>query len=304
MLTRRNVLKTMGSAALALAGLGGYAFGYEPRKTIAVRRYAPQLPQWPEGFPVSIAVISDLHIGDPWTPMERLDEAIALTNALQADVIVVLGDFLRTRRRFSQSGNMDEVAARLTGLKAPLGTYFIQGNHDWWMDRQAMTRREGPTFVETALRKAGLNLIENRALRLEKDGRPFWLAGLADQIAFMHVGGGLNGREGLDDLGGTLAQITDDAPVVLLVHEPDIFVSVPERVALTLAGHTHGGQIRLFGFSPFVPSAFGNRFAYGHIVENGRHLIVSAGVGTSFMPVRLGIPPEVLHVQLGSKAGV
>jgi predicted MPP superfamily phosphohydrolase len=99
----------------------------------------------------------------------------------------------------------------------------------------------------------------------------------------------------------TLAQVRTDDPVLLLVHEPDIFPRVPDRVALTLAGHTHGGQIRLpFIWPAFVPSKFGKRFAYGHIVEDGRHMIVSGGLGTSVVPARLGVPPEVVRIELGA----
>jgi predicted MPP superfamily phosphohydrolase len=83
---------------------------------------------------------------------------------------------------------------------------------------------------------------------------------------------------------------------------------VPERVALTLSGHTHGGQVRVFGYSPVVPSRFRNRYAYGHIVETRagmatpRHLIVSGGLGCSIAPVRFGVPPEILLVELGASA--
>jgi predicted MPP superfamily phosphohydrolase len=77
---------------------------------------------------------------------------------------------------------------------------------------------------------------------------------------------------------------------------------VPERISLTLAGHTHGGQIRLFGFSPMVPSRYGNRFAYGHVVERSRHMIVSGGLGCSFAPVRLGVPPEIVLVKVSAAA--
>jgi predicted MPP superfamily phosphohydrolase len=103
---------------------------------------------------------------------------------------------------------------------------------------------------------------------------------------------------GIDDLDGTLAKVTDDAPIVLLAHEPDIFPEVPERVALTLCGHTHGGQVRLFGYSPRVPSRYGNRFAYGHVVEGNRNLIVSGGLGCSVLPVRIGVPPEIVMVDV------
>ena len=98
-----------------------------------------------------------------------------------------------------------------------------------------------------------------------------------------------------------LAQVGTDDPVLLLAHEPDIFPRVPSRVALTLSGHTHGGQIRLPLIWPaFVPSKYGARFAYGHVVEDDRHLIVSGGLGTSIVPARLGVPPEIVHIVLGA----
>ena len=96
--------------------------------------------------------------------------------------------------------------------------------------------------------------------------------------------------------------MTDDAPVILMAHEPDIFPEVPARVALTVSGHTHGGQVRLFGWSPIVPSAYGNRYAYGHVVEDDRSLVVSGGLGCSILPVRFGVPPEIVIVELGAKA--
>lgn len=81
--------------------------------------------------------------------------------------------------------------------------------------------------------------------------------------------------------------------------EPDIFHDVPSRVALTLSGHTHGGQVRLFGYSPVVPSRYGNRYAYGHVVEAGRNLIISGGLGFSIAPIRFGVRPEILTIDLG-----
>src|SRR4051812_37491596 len=141
-------------------------------------------------------------------------------------------------------------------------------------------------------------ILENEAVRLTKDGRPFWLVGLGDQLALLQPG--RKRYRGVDDLPGALAKTTDDAPAILLAHEPDIFPEVPDRVALTLSGHTHGGQVRLFNYSPLVPSRYGNRYAYGHVVEDERHLIVCGGLGTSILPVRFGVPPEVVVVDLGA----
>jgi uncharacterized protein len=93
-------------------------------------------------------------------------------------------------------------------------------------------------------------------------------------------------------------------PVLMMAHEPDIFVDMPDRVSLTLSGHTHGGQITMGGFAPRVPSKFGTRFLYGHKVEENRNLIVSGGLGCSGLPIRFGRPPEVVIVELGGDAAV
>jgi predicted MPP superfamily phosphohydrolase len=196
----------------------------------------------------------------------------------------------------------EEWAGALAGLKAPFGVHAILGNHDWWDDLNAQRTRRGPVLGRRMLERFGIPVYENDAIRLAKDRHPFWLAGLGDQMAF------ITGRrkrafrrfEGVDDLDGTLAKVTDEAPVILLAHEPDVFPRVPDRVALTLSGHTHGGQVRLLGYSPMVPSRYGNRYAYGHVVEDNRHLIVSGGLGCSILPVRIGCPPEIVVVDVGS----
>ena len=98
-----------------------------------------------------------------------------------------------------------------------------------------------------------------------------------------------------------LARVGDDAPVIALTHNPDVFPHVPDRVALTIAGHTHGGQVWLpIVGRPIVPSKYGERYAIGHVVEDGRHLFVSPGLGTSIIPVRFRVPPEISIVALRS----
>ena len=181
------------------------------------------------------------------------------------------------------------MAAELARLKAPLGVWAILGNHDWWYEISTVRR---------ALADARIPVLENNAVKLGTEGRQFWLAGIGDQLAHLLGHGRFRGE---DDLPDTLAQVRTGDPVLLLVHEPDIFPRVPDRVALMLAGHTHGGQIRLpFIWPAFVPSKFGKRFAYGHIVEDGRHMIVSGGLGTSVVPARLGVPPEIVRIELGA----
>lgn len=290
--TRRRLLTAGGG----LAGLGGlaasttavYAGAVEPQG-LTVTRYAPAPRVWPAGQRLSITVIADLHAGGPDMQLAHVREVVERANALSSDVIVLLGDFVAWYK-FPYARVPDPLwAAELKRLAAPLGTWAILGNHDWWHDQRGVRR---------ALAGAGIPLLENDAVLLGGRGqKKFWLAGLGDQLAYPLGHGRFLGA---DDLPWTMTRITTDDPVVLLAHEPDIFPRVPARVALTLAGHTHGGQIRVPLIWPlFVPSKYGARYAYGHVVEGGRHLIVSGGLGTSIIPARLGVPPEIVHVTLG-----
>ena len=297
--SRRTFLTALAGSVLGALGLGGYGFAVEPALRLRLQRYVLDPPGWTPGLRLRIAVLADIHAGMPSMPLDRVRRIVEATNALDPDLVVLLGDYSNTDRFFGNRADWSEVIPALTALKAPLGRFAILGNHEWWDDPRAQKARRGPTVAHGAFAKTDIPLLENDAVRLTKDGRPFWLLGLGDQLAF-HIGRGR--QEGVDDLPGTLAKVTDDAPAILLAHEPDIFPKVPRRVSLTLAGHTHGGQVRLFGWSPVVPSKYGNRYAYGHVVEDGRHLIVSGGLGTvsaGLAPVRFGVPPEIVLVELG-----
>lgn len=295
-MNRRTFFKWLGGLALSGAAVASYAFGIEPGFLLRVQHYAPALPQWPADFKLRIAVLADIHAAEPYMSLARVERIVEASNALNPDLILLLGDYATGHRFVTRRVTPQDTAEVLAQLKAPLGTHAILGNHDWWDDKAAQKRRAGPNMYGEALKAAGLPVYENDGVRLEHQGKPFWLLGLADQIAFI---GGHQRFMGLDDLPATLAKVTDDAPVILMIHEPDAFTQVPARVALTLAGHTHGGQVRLFGYSPVVPSSYGNRFAYGHVVETDRHLIVSGGLGCSILPVRFGVPPEINLIELG-----
>ncbi len=311
MISRRDILKALAVAGISAPAFGGYAVAESQRQRVT--RYAITPPGWTPGLKLRVAVIADLHACEPWMSVERIEHIVRQTNALEADAILLLGDYVVGHRlgKFSTPVTVGEWAAPLGKLKAPLGVHAVLGNHDWWDEGEVQDRRAGPTRAGKALEAVGIPVYENKAVRLIKDGKPFWLAGLGDQWAFWRrdedhdddAQGDEHARRqytGVDDLPGTLGQLTDDAPVILMAHEPDIFPQVSARVALTLSGHTHGGQFRIFGYSPVVPSLFGNRFAYGHVVEGNRHLIVSGGLGCSKLPLRLGTPPEIVVVDLGN----
>jgi predicted MPP superfamily phosphohydrolase len=286
--TRRRVLAgTAGLIGLSAAETGAYAGAIEPNGLV-VTPYAFDPPGWPAGRKLSITVIADLHAGGPDMTVTHVRRMADTAIALKSDLVVLLGDYRATYRFATTPVPYAVWAGELARISAPLGTWAILGNHDWWNDVADIRR---------ALADARIPLLENDAVLLGPEGKRFWLAGLGDQLAY-RLG---HGRfRGVDDLPGTLAQVKTDDAVILLAHEPDIFPRVPARVALTLSGHTHGGQIRLPLIWPaFVPSKYGARFAYGHVVEDDRHLIVSGGLGTSFIPARLGVPPEILHIRLG-----
>ncbi|MCC2098636.1 MAG: metallophosphoesterase, partial [Hyphomicrobiales bacterium] len=203
------------------AASSAYAVIIEPFYRLRVTRYRITPPQWPKGFQLRLALLADIHACKPWMDAARVGRIAAMTNALNADAILLLGDFIASHR-FMVKEDMDAWASALKVLKAPNGVHAILGNHDWWNDEAAMRRGAGPVDVQTALEKAGIPVYENSAVRLEKDGNPFWLAGLGDQISFVPVRGWRRPPQGIDDLPGTLAKITDDAPLILMAHEPDI----------------------------------------------------------------------------------
>jgi uncharacterized protein len=300
-ITRRQLLAGMAGGLAGVLALGGYAVGIEPN-LINVARYTPRPKSWPADLRLRIVALSDVHANEPWLDARRLAAICARANALEPDLVLLLGDYRSDMRlKFRETPIADWVAAFST-LHAPLGVHAVLGNHDYWQEPDVQRRRDGPTLAELGLEAAGIPVYVNRAVRLEKHGRGFWLAGLGDLVAFQPAwwAAGRSGRFGMDDLPATLAQLTTDEPAILMSHVPDIFPQVPARIALTLSGHTHGGQVRLFGYSPVVPSEYGNRFAYGHVIEDERHLIVSSGLGFSKLPVRLGVPPELVVVDLGA----
>ena len=268
-----------------------------------VTRYAFTPPHWPTGLRLRAVALSDIHACWPWMTRARIETLVIEANALRPDIFFLLGDYVQAVKIFGRPVPHPDFAHPLAGLSAPLGVHAVLGNHDWTDDEGAVKRGAGPTEAGEALEAVSIPVYHNRSVRIEHGGGAFWLAGLESQRAFWlprKERSRKNHFRGLDDLDGTLAQVTSDEPVILMAHEPDIFDRVPDRVSLTLSGHTHAGQINLFGWTPVVPSYHGTRFLHGHIVEEGRHLIVSAGLGYSGVPLRFMAPPEIVLLDLGA----
>ena len=250
-----------------------WGFGIEP-SLLVVRHLRMELPGWKSDL--RIAVLGDLHVGSPHVGLDKLKTIVERTNAENPALIVLLGDFVTGGPNGTRAGGFVEpelTAAELKKLHAPLGVFAVLGNHDWWYDGER---------VGKALTDVGIPVLENKAVHVG----PIWLGGVADYWT----------RE--PDVAGTLGQVTSDDPVVLITHNPDIFPEVPARVSLTLAAHTHGGQVKLPIVGTLITTS---RLGYvaGEYVVQGRHLFVTTGIGTSILPVRFGVPPEIVILTLG-----
>jgi predicted MPP superfamily phosphohydrolase len=214
-----------------------------------------------------------LHAGSPFITVDKLHRIVETTNAAQPDLILLPGDFVGHGVIGGTPIEPEVIASVLKELRARFGVFAALGNHDWWYN--------GPR-VKKALENAGLRVLENDSAMIECDGAAIWVAGIGDKW------------EGKPNIASALKKVDPSATIIAFTHNPDIFPSIPARVALTVAGHTHGGQVALPIIGrPIVPSEFGERYAAGHIIEGPKHLFVTTGVGTSILPVRFRVTPEI-----------
>ncbi len=269
-LTPRALAAAAAGVTAAGIAVGAYAVLVAPRR-LRLRHRTLRLPDWPaELAGLRLALVSDLHAGGPHVGPAEVGRVVAAVQREAPDLIALLGDFVDPEVLGGSEVAPEAVAAPLGTLRAPLGVLAVLGNHDWATD--------GPR-VAISLTAAGIRVLEDEALEL----RPgLWVAGLADATTRV------------PRPGAALAQVPEGVTLLVLTHDPDLFPQIRHRAALTVAGHTHGAQVDLPGLAPrVIPSRFGARFKAGHIVEHGRHLFVTRGVGTSRWPVRLNAPPEV-----------
>ena len=268
--------------ALILAGAGAaavgvYATAIRPGR-LRLRRETLELPHWPAALDgLTVAVIADLHAGALHVKEPHIEEFVERVNAERPDLCLLLGDYIDPAALFASEIPPARVATALAKLRAPLGTIAVIGNHD---------RRFGGDRVAAAFREAGIPVLRDDTLRVEAEGATFTLVGLREGERRPRREGALPIPDGGD-------------PTIVLSHVPDVFPRIPDRVALTVSGHTHGAQVNVPGISALImPSRYGNRYKAGHIVESGRHLFVCRGIGTSHLPIRLGAPPEIALLTL------
>jgi uncharacterized protein len=268
--------RALGAAA---AGVAAWALVVEPRR-VAVERHTLRLPHWPQALDgLRVALISDVHAGGPHVRERRVERIVERVNRERPDLVALLGDYIDPHVPLGRHIEPSAVAARLGALDAPLGAVAVLGNHDWANE----TGR-----IVGALRDNGIPVLENRARALEGAAAPLWVAGLADLL-----------RRHPDPV-LAFSKVPDDAAVLALTHDPGVWPRIPERAALTLAGHNHGGQV---GIPLLRRKAAHSRHIGGLVEEDGRVMYVSRGIGTSALPIRFAATPEIGLLTLRSLTG-
>ena len=243
-----------------------------------IRRFAITMPGWP-ARPLRIAFLSDFHLGSHENDVARLDAIIAEAASFKPHLVLHGGDFVNMQPFGGGRIPPRTIAAVLARLKAPLGRFAVLGNHDYTY---------GADDVAAALQAHDITVLRDQRRTLHHDAHEIDLIGLPDARNLRPAGQAL------------LAGLPSGRPTIVLAHDPFWFAHVPAGPHLTLAGHTHGGQIRF----PLV-GALRNashaplRWSHGHIVEQDRHLYVTGGLGTSAVPLRIGMPPEYAVIDIG-----
>lgn len=253
----------------------------EPR-WVAKREFDARLPLANQALGLKVAIVSDWHFTQKplWRVMtpERAEHIVDQINAAQPDVILILGDLIAEEDKVSPSDQEPEtiIAETLGKLKAKQGVYAVLGNHDWWYNGAK---------IEAALSAHGITVLNNEAQQLPQS--PLWVVGIGDDIT--------------DHANPKLAfsKLPNNAPALVMMHDPISFAESPHANALSFAGHTHGGQVYLPYFGALViPTRAPRSWAYGWVQDHGNQLYVTSGLGVSILPIRLNMRPEWVLINI------
>ena len=274
------------SAAPFVVSAYGLFYG---RLNLQITRQRVPLPRLPKAFHgFRIVQLSDIHIG-PFMPAGEIRKYVEMANHLKPDLIALTGDFITWDPETQQP-----VVEVLAGLKAPYGVVGCLGNHELWYDVE--------DSITQLFARRGIRILRQEAQVIRSGGEELNVIGVDYQTirrleppTSRFVGRYLAGVEKL---------LRPDGVNILMSHNPNTFDRAAEMgIELSLAGHTHGGQVTLEYVHPSIsPSRMITPYVKGWFQKPGSHLYVNSGIGTMFVPVRVGAPPEITVFELVREA--
>lgn len=288
------IFPAIGAVCLCLLA---YSYYIEPDRLVLNKQSLNVKDLDPAFAGLKIVAISDIHGGSNGADEDKLRRVVDLANAQEPDLIVLLGDYVSEEDSGTDAMGLrplrmpiDTIAAALGGLRAKLGVFAVLGNHDGWYDDWTVTDR---------LTKNGIRVLQTEIAIVQHNGKVLRLLGLKDHMRI----------KTWDTFAADAKKVIDQSlvrsDIIVLEHSPDVLPiitgkrSISPDIRLFIAGHTHGGQVWLpiLG-TPVVPSSYGQKYSYGHVRENDVDLFVTTGVGTSILPFRFMMPPEIAVMTL------
>jgi predicted MPP superfamily phosphohydrolase len=282
---RRQFLERAASATVAVpfvAGAYGLLWG---RLNLEVTRQPIRLARLPRAFHgFRIAQLSDIHVG-PFMSEDEIRKYVNIANSLKVDMVALTGDFVTWDAATEQA-----VVNALSGLKAPFGVYGCLGNHDAWADAE--------DSMSALFSDCGIHILRQANVPIRSGSDSFNLMGIDfANSRNMSVGGAHMASQSLEGIEKLMAP---DTANILLSHNPETFPRAAELgIDLSLAGHTHGGQLALEFISPeLAPTRIVTPYVAGWFERPGGQLYVNRGIGTIAAPMRVGAPPEITVYEL------
>ena len=276
------MLRVLMTAAVIMAAGWSCSCGLMDSMNLETREYTFESPDLPATFDgVRVAFVSDIHRGPTYSEA-RVGRVVDRVNGLRADIVVLGGDYVYRGTKYEAS-----CFSQLSRLQAPLGCFAVLGNHDY---AKPESEQYGPTDALRAAADAGIPLLRNEGVWLERDGQRIRLGGVVDyKMSTPRLGPIVKGTKKSDF-------------VLLVSHNPDFSEDLPkDTVDLVLSGHTHGGQVTFFGsWAPLTSSRYGQKYRTGVVRNDVTTVIVSNGLGGIPVPVRIYAPPQIVVVTLRS----